>query len=138
VGFLIDTNLWVAIERGSISAADIYAITRQEPVYVSPINVAELRYGIEVMTDARLKQRAEAALRRMRRKPFLRITAQTAEVFGGLAGRLTLVGRGPEFRIQDLWIAAQAVQRDFTLLTANLRDFADIPGLRVLPVTIPS
>ena len=86
MGFLIDTNIWVAIERGTISAADIQTITRQEPVYVSPINLAELRYGIELMTDAKLKQRAQAMLRRMRRKPLLRITGEFLS--GALAGGL--------------------------------------------------
>ncbi len=137
MGYLIDTNIWVAIERGVLSAADIHAITRQEPVYVSPINLAELRYGIELMTDVKLRQRAEAMLRRMRRKPLLRITGETAEVFGGLAGQLTRTGRGPQFRTQDLWLAAQAIQRDYTLLTANPKDFRDVPGLRLVEISLP-
>lgn len=55
MGFLIDTNLWIAIERGKLSAADIHAITRQAPIYLSPVNVAEIRYGIDLMKDARQK-----------------------------------------------------------------------------------
>ena len=34
MGFLIDTNLWIAIERGKLSAADIHAITPQAPIYL--------------------------------------------------------------------------------------------------------
>lgn len=131
MGILIDTNLWIAIERGKISAADIYAITRQEPVFVSPVNLAEIRFGIELMSDPKQKQRAMAMLRRLRRKPLLRITGETGEVFGELAAKLSQTGRrGPDFRVQDLWLAAQAVQREFTLLTANAKDFQDIPGLK--------
>jgi predicted nucleic acid-binding protein len=136
VGFLIDTNLWIAIERGKISAADIHAITRQEPIFVSPVNLAEIRFGIELMSDAKQKQRATAMLRRMRRKPLLRITDETAEVFGTLAAKLMQAGRGPDFRVQDLWLAAQAVQREFTLLTANAKDFQDIPELKLMTVKI--
>ena len=136
MGFLIDTSLWIAIERGTLSAADIHAITRQAPVFLSPVNLAEMRYGIELMTDAGQKQRATATFRRMRRKPTLRITADTAEVFGVLAGRLTHSGRGHDFRIQDLGLAAQAVQRKFTLLTANAKDFQDIPNLKCLVVSL--
>ena len=134
MGFLIDTNLWIAIERGRLSAADIHAITRQAPVYLSPVNLAEIRFGIELMTDARQKQHATATLRRMRRKPLLRITGETAEVFGVLAAKLKRAGRSAEFRIQDLWLAAQAVQRDFTVLTVNAKDFQDVPGLKLLTV----
>lgn len=137
MGFLIDTSLWIAIERGKLSAADIHAITRQSPIYLSPVNLAEMRFGIELMKDANLKQRAVAMLRRLQRKPLLRITGETADVFGVLAAKLTRAGRGHDFRIQDLWLAAQAIQRQFTLLTANAKDFNDVPGLKYVIVPIP-
>jgi predicted nucleic acid-binding protein len=137
VGFLIDTNLWIAIERGKVSAADIHAISRQAPIFVSPVNLAELRFGLELMTDSKQKARAMAMLRRLRRKPLLRITGETAETFGELAAKLTRSGRGADFRIQDLWLAAQALQRDFTLLTANAKDFQDVPGLKMIELKIP-
>lgn len=137
MGFLIDTNLWVAVERGKLSAADIHAITKQAPIYLSPVNVAEIRYGIDLMKDARQKQRAMATLRRMRRKPLLRIASETGEIFGMIAAKLTQAGRGADFRIQDLWLASQAIQRDFTVLTANAKDFKDVPGLRFVAVKVP-
>ena len=136
MGFLIDTNLWVAVERGTISAADISAITGQQPIYLSPVNLAEIRFGIELMSNARQKQRAMAALRRMRRKPLLRITRETAEVFGVVAAKLIRLGRGASFRVQDLWLASQALQRDFTVLTANPKDFKDVPELKVVAVKL--
>ena len=82
MGFLIDTNLWIAIERGQISAADIHGITKQAAIYLSPVNLAEIRFGIEMMTDPKQKRRALAMLRRMRRKPLLRIRAVHVLVFG--------------------------------------------------------
>ena len=137
MGFLIDTSLWIAIERGRLSAADIHAIIRQGPVYLSPVNLAEVRFGIELMKNAKQKQRAMAALRRMRRKPLLRITGETAEVFGMIAAKLTQAGRGADFRIQDLWLAAQAIQREFTVLTSNAKDFEDVPELKWIAVKVP-
>ena len=134
MGFLIDTNIWIAVERGRLSAADIHAVTRQAPVYLSPVNLAEIRFGIDLMADAKQKNKAMAMLRRMRRKSLLRIGAETAEVFGALAARLAKSGRGPDFRIQDIWLAAQAIERKFTLLTANANDFKDVPGLKFLAV----
>jgi predicted nucleic acid-binding protein len=135
MGYLIDSDLWIAIERGHLSAADIHAITRQASIYLSPVNLAEIRFGIEMMTDAKQKQRAMAMLRRMRRKPLLRIGAETAEIFGALAARLARSGRGQEFRVQDLWLAAQAVERKFTLLTGNAKDFRDVPGLKFVAMS---
>jgi len=136
MGFLIDTAIWIAIERGRIGAADIHAVTRQSPVYVSPVNIAEIRFGIGLMRDPAQKLKAGAMLRRMTRKPLLRITGETADVFGRLAADLTIAGRGVEFRVQDLWLAAQAVQRGFGLLTCNGKDFRDIPDLNL--VVLPS
>ena len=137
MGYLIDTNLWIAIERGALGAADIHAITKQESVYLSPVNLAEICYGIELMTNARQKQRALRSLRRLRRKPLLRITGDTGEVFGHLAARLERSGRGHAFRIQDLWLAAQAVEREMKLLTCNAKDFSDIPQLQLVTVKVP-
>ena len=78
MGWLIDTGVWIAVERGTLSAADIHAITKQEPVYLSPVNIAEMEFGLHMLRAGALKQRAATALRRLRRKPQLRITTETA------------------------------------------------------------
>ena len=137
MGWLIDTSIWIAVERGNLGAADVQAITRQEPVYLSPVNVAEIQFGMELLRSQPQKQRASAALRRLRRKPQLRITVETAEVFGSLAAKLKKGGRDPKIRVNDLWLAAQAIQRDFKLLTSNVKDFADVPGLNVVALPLP-
>ena len=132
MGWLIDTDIWIAVERGALSAADIHAITRQEPIYLSPINIAEICFGLELLKASAQKRQATAMLRRLRRKPQLRITVQTAEQFGALAAKLKKAGRDPHVRVNDLWLAAQAIQRDLHLLTFNQKHFADIPGLKIV------
>jgi predicted nucleic acid-binding protein len=136
MGWLIDTSLWIAVERGTFSAADIHAITRQDPVYLSPINVAEIVMGLELLRPGPQKQRAARMLRRLRRKPQLRITLDTAETFGKLSARIRQAGRDPHVRITDLWLAAQVVERGFRLLTANAKDFRDIPDLQMTVVKL--
>jgi hypothetical protein len=51
-------------------------------VYLSPVNIAEIQFGLDLLRAGPLKQRGAAALHRLRRKPQLRITVETAEVFG--------------------------------------------------------
>ena len=136
MGWLIDTGIWIAVERGTLGAADVHAVTRQEPVYLSPVNIAEMRFGLELLPSGALRQKAAAALRRLRRKPQLRITVETAEVFGSLAAKLRKIGREPNVRVNDLWLAAQAVQRDFRLLTTNPKDFRDIHGLKMVALAL--
>ena len=137
MGWVIDTSLWIAVERGALSAADIHAITRQEPVYLSPVNVAEIQFGLELLPSGLQKQRATAMLRRLRRKPQLRITVETAGTFGSVAAKLRKTGRDPRVRVNDLWLAAQAIQRGFRLLTSNAKDFADVPGLKLVVLRLP-
>lgn len=137
MGWLIDTSLWIAVERGTLAAADIHAITRQEPVYLSPVSVAEIRFGLDLLRSGPQKQRAMTMFRRLRRKPQLRITVETAETFGALAAQLKRAGSDPRVRINDLWLAAQAIQRNFRLLTSNSRDFSDIPGLQMVVLKLP-
>ncbi len=137
MGWLIDTSIWIAVERGTLGAADIHAITRQEPVYLSPVNIAEIHFGLELLRPGALRQKAAAALRRLRRKPQLRISVETAVVFGSLAAKLKRARRDPSVRINDLWLAAQAIQRNFKLLTSNPKDFRDIPGLKVVALPLP-
>jgi len=137
VGWLIDTSLWIAVERGMLGAADIAAVTRQEPVYLSPVNIAELQFGLELLPAGARRQKAAAALRRLRRKPQLRITLETGEVFGSIAAKLKIARRDPHVRINDLWLAAQAIQRNFKLLTLNPKDFQDLPGLKMVALPCP-
>ena len=54
-----------------------------------------------------------------------------------IAAKLTRAGRGADFRIQNLWLAAQAIQREFTVLTSNAKDFEDVPELKWIAVKVP-
>ena len=137
MGFLIDTDIWVAVERGALSPPDICSVTGTELIFLSPVNVAELQMGIELVEDEATRRKALAAMRRLRRKPLLRMDHDTGEVFGRLAAQLRKQGRGEEFRVMDLWLAAQAVQRKFKLLTFNTKHFKDIPGLNLVALPQP-
>jgi hypothetical protein len=57
---------------------------------------------------------------------------------GFLIAQLKKSGRAEDFRIQDVWLAAQAIQRGFKLLTANAKDIRDIPELDRVVLTLPS
>jgi predicted nucleic acid-binding protein len=60
------------------------------------------------------------------------IDAETGVTFGRLAADLDATGRPSAFKIQDLWLAALAVQHNLKVLTRNARDFQGIPGLTLL------
>ena len=137
MGFLIDTCVWIDVEQGLLAPADVAAITRSEPVFLSPVTLAELKFGAESAKDPDVRQKRLAALRRLQRKPVLLIDGNTAEVFGGLVASLKALGRGHRYRVQDLWIASQAIQYGYRLLTRTRKDFDDIPGLDLAPIGTP-
>ncbi len=138
MGFLIDTCIWIDVEQGRLGPADVSAFTRDAPVYLSPVTLAELRLGIEMTIEPGVRQKRLASYRRMTRKPLLPIDADAADVFGEIAGLLAKAGgRAHRTRVQDLWLASQAIQHGLGLVTRNPSDFAGIPGLDLVNIGPP-
>ncbi|MHB8764369.1 MAG: PIN domain-containing protein [Deferrisomatales bacterium] len=137
MGFLIDTCIWIEVERGRLAPGDVASFTADEPVFLSPVTIAELRFGAEIAASPELRQKRLAAVERLRQKPVLRIDAATGEVFGALSAQLRASGRGHAFRVQDVWLASQAIQHGLRLATFNRKDFEDVPGLDLLVLPAP-
>ncbi|HXX24790.1 MAG TPA: type II toxin-antitoxin system VapC family toxin [Terriglobia bacterium] len=129
MAFLVDTCVWIDVEHGALAPADVAQLTASEPVFISPVTLAELRYGAEIAPDPGIRQKRLAALRRLARRPLLAIDGATGDIFGSLAAQIKAAGRQHRYRVQDLWLASQALQHDCRLLTRNPDDFKDIPGL---------
>ena len=132
MGFLMDTCVWIDVERGALAPADVEVLTRGEPIFISPVTLAELRFGAEVAEDPGIRQKRLAALRRLERKPLLYIDGTTGGIFGSVAAQIKAAGRQHRYRVQDLWLASQALQHGCRLLTRNDHDFEDIPGLSLV------
>jgi len=77
MGWLIDTCIWIDVERGRSSPADVERYTGKSPVYLSPVTIAELGYGVENSPDPGIRTKRLAALNRLRKKPVLHITEET-------------------------------------------------------------
>lgn len=130
MGYLIDTGIWVDVERGAVAPADVAAITLREPVFLSTVTIAELKFGAETAPSPPLRQKRLAAIQRLLKKPILRIDADTGVIFGELAAALRRRGRGAAaHRTQDVWLASQAIQHGLRLLTRNEKNFRGVPGL---------
>ena len=132
---ILDTSIWVDVKRGRLSPADVAAITGSESVYLAPPVIAELQYGVDRAPDAASRARRASALARIRRKPCLIIDRETGECFGRLAAHVDAKGRPSRHRVNDLWLAALAIQHGMRLATQNAKDFTDIPGLDVLTIS---
>jgi len=101
-----------------------------EQVYISAISLVELSFGAESYSDLATRMLRIRYLRSLQQRPVLDVTSLTASAFGILAAFMKQTGRPPKTRVNDIWIAAQAMENDDALLTANLKDFEGLPGLR--------
>jgi len=127
VSFLIDTDTCSAHLRQK------GAVTGRFLQYTGQLHISVITMG-ELFTWA---MRANAPPRRMDSLQHLLsdvnvldVTGVVAQQFGRARAELMDVGRpAPDL---DLLIAATAMVHGLTLVTHNVQDFANIPGLRVI------
>jgi predicted nucleic acid-binding protein len=91
-----------------------------------------LAFGVNSCLDPAERAVRAAFLRQVENRPVLDVSVHTAAAFGVLAATVKQAGRSPRPRYNDLWIAAQAIEHGYAILTLNTRDFEGLPGLRVV------
>ena len=123
MSYLIDTNVFIHARDGTGAVLEKFAEHSNE-IFMSALSLAELQRGF----DARLPA---AALRRERHQillkhiPILPFDAKAAEAYGVIVAQ---VGRIKAHDFDHL-IAAHAISTRSVLVTNNIADFNDIPGL---------
>jgi len=125
---LIDSSVFIALERRRQSLQDLAALVPDDPIALSSVTASELLAGVH---------RANTPERRLRRETFVegvlslvpvlpfdvRVARVHARLWADLAAVRQSVGA------HDLLIAATALAYDYAVLTENLRGFARVPGL---------
>lgn len=131
MGVIFDTSIWIGLSNGQFDQHAVIAITGEQPVFTSVISLGELAFGVQACPDPAKRALRAAFLRQVEARPSLDVSPHTAAAFGVLAAAEKQAGRSPRPRYNDLWIAAQAIEHNYLLLTANPADFANLPGLRL-------
>ncbi|HEX9270491.1 MAG TPA: PIN domain-containing protein [Candidatus Limnocylindria bacterium] len=98
-----------------------------EEQFTTAITLGELLYGAAKRGNPDLSQRVRTLIARA--ADILPFDAPAAEVYGSL--RAALESQGRRLDEPDLRIASIALSRRLTLVTANVRHFARVPGLVV-------
>ncbi|HET8629354.1 MAG TPA: PIN domain-containing protein [Thermomicrobiales bacterium] len=127
---LIDSSIFIEMERRGRQLADLVAAMADEPVALASITASELLTGIDhANTPARRLRReavVEATLTLIPVLPFDLLVALThARLWAQLAAAGQLIGA------HDLLIAATALAHGYAVLAQNVRDFRRVPGLVV-------
>ena len=117
--FLLDANSLIALLAGTSPAFSRRALECEE----DDLAVSAIAFGEVALGSWNRKHPSLLTLDRLSaRVPVLPFDHLAAKLYAQLPFR-----RGSFDRL----IAAQALSLDLTLVTANLRDFADVPDLRV-------
>jgi predicted nucleic acid-binding protein len=130
MGVIFDTSEIITLERNDQTIEEIVHGREDEPFGISVITVAELLHGVE---------RADSQTRKIKRQAFVEKAIELFPVFpfditiARIYARLwaSLAAQGTVVGSHDLIIAATALSMDYTIITANMRDFGKIEGLKV-------
>jgi predicted nucleic acid-binding protein len=133
---IFDGCIWVGLAAGHVDRQVVISVAGDAPVFTSVISLGELSFGVEACAEPAERAVRAACLRQVESRPTLEISRNTAAAFGVLAAAVKQSGRSPRPRYNDLWIAAQAIERGYALLTLNPGDFAGLPGLQL--ATLPT
>ncbi|MGH8056767.1 MAG: type II toxin-antitoxin system VapC family toxin [Candidatus Entotheonellia bacterium] len=127
---LIDASILIEYERGRLDLEPHLAPRQQEEFFLSVVTASELLHGVHraVQPEVRARRSAfvEAVLERFPLLPVDLVTARThAQIWATLAAVGTQIGP------YDLWLAATCIAHGLTMVTANIREFARVPGLGI-------
>lgn len=136
MGMILDGCIWVALASNALENQAVIDVAGDAEIYTSVISLGELSFGVESCSDPAERALRAAWLRQIERRPTLPVSKHTAAAFGVLAAAVKQSGRSPRPRYNDLWIAAQAIEHGHALLTLNTDDFAGLPGLRLVGISV--
>jgi tRNA(fMet)-specific endonuclease VapC len=125
VAYLIDTNIAIHARDGTDSVLDKLA-EHDGAVLLSALSLAELQRGLyKTSHDTPVRHvRLETLLRQI---PVLPFDAAAAVAYGRIIAQCGWA-KGRDY---DRMIAAHAISSGSVLVTNNVADFQDIPGLTV-------
>lgn len=125
--YLLDTNAWISLmnaEHGPVSLR----VSRLNPsaIFACSVVWTELHFGAWLSRDPQATLQMQAAIvARHVSLPFDDAAAHSAAIVRAELKRL-----GTPIGAYDLLIAGIALSRNLTLVTANVREFSRVPGLR--------
>lgn len=134
MGVIVDTNVFIDAENGRLDLAGVPLLNMgSRSVYISAITVSELLAGIKLAKTAdehiRRHTYAEKILVHI---PVIEFDTEVARVYAELYAHALGTSGRRKINAHDLQIAATALTFDHTVLTSNVDDFLDVPGLQVI------
>jgi predicted nucleic acid-binding protein len=138
VNYLLDTNVMTAfVRRHEGFGAVMRSLDNRDAVHTSAVVVGELLHGLEQMPEGRRRRLLGEDIERtlLSMASIVPVDSGVARAYAGLRARATARGR-PIGTDNDFWIAATAIHRGMTLVSADA-GFARAPELRTTNWLLP-
>lgn len=130
MGVLIDSSILVQHARRRLHVAQVLDGLGEGDGFVAAVTASELLLGIHRAADPATRRRRWAAVEALLAVfPILPVDSRVVRVHAQLWAQLDAAGT--PIGAHDLWIAATCLAHGHALVTADLRDFARLPGLVV-------
>jgi predicted nucleic acid-binding protein len=135
LGLVLDSSVLIAAERRKLTAEQGAEMVRKAageiPIVLCALTIAEIGHGIYRATTPEIRDRRLAFLDELKATvPIHPVTEVTAEIVARIGGEQA--AHGDNLPLGDLIIGACALELGYAVGTSNVRDFARIPGLRVV------
>jgi tRNA(fMet)-specific endonuclease VapC len=126
--YLLDTNICIyIINKHPIHVVEHIKKLQPHEVKISAISIAELEYGASKSKKREMNR--NALLHFASAFDILAFNDEDAEIFGLI--RASLEKKGTIIGPYDLQIASQAISRNLTLVTNNIKEFERIENLKL-------
>jgi tRNA(fMet)-specific endonuclease VapC len=130
MAYLIDSDWVIDYLAGIPEALGLLDRLADERIAISIVTYMEVYQGVERSDEPKEAERQLASF--LESVPLLPISPAVARRCAGLRETLRRQGRRVNNRALDLLLAATAIEHNLTLVTRNVRDYADIPGLAII------
>jgi len=135
LGVVLDSSTVITAERRKLPVAELIAAIQaahgEIEISLSPVTLAELVHGIYRARNPEAAERRRAYVEELAALvPIHPVARETAFLVGQIQGEEA--AKGNVLPLNDLLIAAAALEQGYAVLTENQRHFQKIPGLTVL------
>lgn len=136
MSFLLDTNVVIHLLNGHQPLTDNVMKNDPSILFISGFTEAEINYGIE-NSASDMKEQNRAA-RTLAMTPFNRVyhDESVSSAYGKIKAHLNAKKNYRPDNELDIFIAATAVAKNLVLVTNNVKDFSNIPDLKIEDWTV--
>lgn len=137
LGLVLDSSVLIAAERRKVRAEEALETVRKTvgevPIVLCALTIAEIGHGIYRASTPEIRGVRRLFLDDLKATvPMCPVTETTAEIIAKIGAEQA--ARGVSIPLGDLIIGCCALELGYAVATSNVRDFARIPDLTIVPL----